>query len=158
MKPESLPAGAYKRRRQRVSLDPSRKEAAPSQGKERAPPTESTDTRGGAVFRATPLYKEVLMGELIQLFGARAICDRCGKLLVVARERNETEHPAAIRHAKVATGVCRGCAVTQWIRVKWPLMTGEEMAFAHVQEAHVQAQIDAILTAAGSDVEPTPWG
>lgn len=98
------------------------------------------------------------MGELIHLFGQCATCDRCGKPLVVASERRETEHPAAVRFAKAPKGVCRGCAVTQWIRERWPIMAGgQEITLDMVRHPHVQAQIDRTLAAAGSDVEPTPW-
>lgn len=98
------------------------------------------------------------MGELIHLFGARAACQRCERPLVVARERRDAEHPAAVRFSKTTTGVCRGCAVTQWIREKWPIMTGgQEMTLDMIRSPHVQVQIDRTLTAAGSDVEPTPW-
>lgn len=98
------------------------------------------------------------MGELIHLFGARAACQRCEKPLVVARERGESDHPAAVRFSKTTTGVCRGCAVTQWIREKWPIITGgQEITLDMVRHPHVQTQIDAVLSAAGSDAEPTPW-
>jgi len=97
------------------------------------------------------------MGELIHLFGAPATCRRCDVPLVVAHERQATDHPAAIRFAIKPEGVCRACAVTQWIRLVWPLTGGPEITRDMIAAPHVQKSTERVLAAAGSDAEPTDW-